>query len=181
MLLFVSPLARIDSGMNLSRNRRPIFHFSLERFLNGQIRGMNWQGRRGMMIGRLQLVPAKPITMRLGKVQIMLIKIEVGLFVIGKCASDALKGVEFSLIQFEAFAPDCPHIIRVVPLFSGWFRSARLKYLLILIFRSLFMITTRNSSHVLSAGCTCVHQTYRVARRGGLPPFASHPIHAGRP
>src|SRR5262245_51124285 len=112
MLLLSSPLTRSDSGMNLSRDRRPIFHFSLERFLNGQIRGMNWQGRRGMMIGRLQLVPAKPIAMRLGKVQIMLIKIEVGLFVRGKSASDALKGVEFSLIQFEAFAPDSPHIIR---------------------------------------------------------------------
>src|SRR5215475_3866355 len=50
----------------------------------------------------------------------------------------------------------------VVPLFSGRFRSAMLKNLLILIFRSLFMITTRNSCHVLSVGCTCVHQTYRV-------------------
>ena len=50
--------------------------------------------------------------MRLGKVQIVLIKIEVGLFVGGECASDALKFIEFSLIQFEAFAPDCPHIIR---------------------------------------------------------------------
>ncbi len=64
------------------------------------------------MIGGLQLVPAKPITIGLGKVQIMLIKIKVGLFVGGKCASDALKSIEFSLIQFEAFAPDCPPIIR---------------------------------------------------------------------
>jgi hypothetical protein len=89
MLLLVSPLTRSDSGINLSRNCRPIFYFSLERFLDGQIRSMNWQGRRGMMTGRLQLVPAKPITMRLRKVQIMLVKIEVGLFVRGKCASDA--------------------------------------------------------------------------------------------
>jgi hypothetical protein len=50
--------------------------------------------------------------MRLGKVQIAVIKIKVGLFVGGKSASDALKSIEFSLIQFEAFAPDCPHIIR---------------------------------------------------------------------
>jgi hypothetical protein len=64
-----------------------------------------------MMIDGLQVVPAKPITMRLGKVQMVLIKIEVGLFVGGKCASDALKSIEFSLIQFEAFASDCPHII----------------------------------------------------------------------
>src|SRR5262249_18397376 len=42
-------------------------------------------------------------------------------------------------------------------------------------------ITTRNPCHVLSAGCTCVHQNYRFAPRGGLPPFASHPIRAGRP
>ena len=64
-----------------------------------------------MMIDGLQVVPAKPITICLGKVQIVLIKNEVGLFVGGKCASDALKSIEFSLIQFEAFAPDCPHII----------------------------------------------------------------------
>ena len=64
-----------------------------------------------MMIGCLQLVPAKPITIGYGKVQIVLIKIEVGLFVGGKCASDAFKSIEFSLIQFEAFAPDCPHMI----------------------------------------------------------------------
>src|SRR5215467_5810894 len=112
MLLLGSPPARSDSGMNLSRDRRPIFHFSLEGFLDGQIRGMNRQRRRGMMVGCLQLVPAKPITMRLGKVQIALIKIKVGLFVGSKSASDALKSVEFSLIQFEAFAPDSPHIIR---------------------------------------------------------------------
>src|SRR5215475_12730394 len=112
MLLLVSPLTRSDSGMNLGRNCRPIFHFGLERFLDGQIRGMNWQGSRGMMIDGLQLVPAKPITMRLGKVQIVLIKIEVGLFVRGKSASDAFKSIEFSLIQFEAFAPDSSHIIR---------------------------------------------------------------------
>jgi hypothetical protein len=49
--------------------------------------------------------------MRLGKVQMVLIKIKVGLFVGGKSASDALKSIEFGLIQFEAFAPDCPHII----------------------------------------------------------------------
>jgi len=63
------------------------------------------------MISSLQLVSAKPITMRLGKVQMVLIKIEVGLFVGGKSASDAIKSIEFGLIQFEAFAPDCPHII----------------------------------------------------------------------
>src|SRR5262245_51940944 len=112
MLLLVSPLTRSDSGMNISRDRRPIFYFSLKRFLEGQIRGMNRQRRRGMMIGRLQLVSAKPITWRIGKVQIVLIKIKVGLFVGGKSASDPLKSIEFSLIQFEAFAPDCPHIIR---------------------------------------------------------------------
>jgi hypothetical protein len=49
--------------------------------------------------------------MRLGKVQMVLIKIKVGLFVGGKSASDALQSIEFGLIQFEAFAPDCPHII----------------------------------------------------------------------
>src|SRR5262249_7413108 len=112
MLLLGSPPARSDSGMNLSRDRRPIFYFSLKRFLDGQIRGMNRQRRRGMMIGAFQLVPAKPITMRLGKVQIALIKIKVGLFVGSKSASDALKSIEFSFIQFEALAPDCPHIIR---------------------------------------------------------------------
>lgn len=64
-----------------------------------------------MMIGRLQLVPAKPITLRLGKIQIVLIKIKMGLFVFGKSASDALKSIEFSLIQFNAFAFDGPHNI----------------------------------------------------------------------
>src|SRR5262245_9358111 len=112
MLLLVSPLTRSDSGMNLSRNCRPIFYFNLERFLDGQIRSMNWQGRRGVMTDRLQLVPAKPITLRLRKVQIALIKIEVCLFVRGESASDALKSIEFSLIQLEAFAPDSSHIIR---------------------------------------------------------------------
>src|SRR5215475_6504030 len=112
MLLLGSPPARSDSGMNLSRDRRPIFHLSLEGFLDGQIRGMNRQRCRGMMIGALQLVPAKPITMRLGKVQIALIKIEVGLFVFGKGSSDAFQSIEFSFIQFEAFAPDCPHTVR---------------------------------------------------------------------
>src|SRR5215468_3182451 len=118
MLLLRSPPARSDSGMNLRGDRRPIFHFSLEGFLDGQIRGMNRQRRRGMMIGALQLVPAKPITWRIGKVQIALIKIEVGLFVFGKCASDAFKSIEFSLIQFEAFAPDCPHLFN--PASPGW-------------------------------------------------------------
>src|SRR5262249_814351 len=89
MLLLGSPLTRSDSGMNLRSDRRPIFYFSLKGFLDGQIRGMNRQRRRGMRIDGLQLVPAKPITMRLGKVQIALIKIKVGLFVGGKCASDA--------------------------------------------------------------------------------------------
>ena len=65
-----------------------------------------------MMIGGLQLVPAKPITLRRGKVQIMLIKIKMGLFVVGKSASDAFKSIEFSLIQFDAFASDGPHIIQ---------------------------------------------------------------------
>src|SRR5215475_3561239 len=111
MLLLVSPPARSDSGMNLSRDRRPIFYFSLKRFLDGQIRGMNGQRRRGMMIGAFQLVPAEPITIGPGKVHIMLIIIKVCLFIGGKCASDAIKSIEFSLIQFEAFAPDCPHII----------------------------------------------------------------------
>src|SRR5499427_10381284 len=111
MLLLRSPPARSDSGMNLRGDRHPIFYFSLKGFLDGQIRGMNGQRGRGMMIDGLQLVSAKPITWRLGKVQIVLIKIEVGLFVGGKCASDALMSIEFSLIQFEAFAPDCPHII----------------------------------------------------------------------
>src|SRR5215813_9030929 len=116
MLLLVSPLTRSDSGVNLGRNCRPIFHFSLERFLDGQIRSMNWQGRRGMMTGGLQLVPAKPITMRLRKVQIALIKIEVVLFVRGKSASNAFKSIEFSLIQFDTFAPDSSHIIRLTSL-----------------------------------------------------------------
>src|SRR5215467_15212692 len=98
--------------MNLRDDRRPIFHFRLKRFLEGQIRGMDRQRRRGMMISSLQLVPAKPITWRIGKVQIALIKIKVGLFVGSKSASDALKFIEFSLIQFEALAPDCPHILR---------------------------------------------------------------------
>src|SRR5215471_18226609 len=112
MHLLWSPPARSDSGMNLRGDRRPIFYFGLKGFFDGQIRGMNRQRRRGMMIGSLQLVPAKPITTRLGKVQIVLIKIEVGLFVGGECASDAFESIEFSLIQFEALAPDCPHIIR---------------------------------------------------------------------
>jgi hypothetical protein len=111
MLLFVSPHARGDSGMNLRDDRRPIFHLRLKRILEGQIRGMNAQRRRGMMISSLQLIAAKSITPRLGKVQIALIEIEVRLFVRGKCASDAFKSIEFSLIQFEAFAPDCPHMI----------------------------------------------------------------------
>src|SRR5215469_2441939 len=110
MPLLWSPPARSDSGMNLRGDRRPIFYFGLKGFLDGQIRSMNRQRRRGMMIDGLQLVPAKPITWRIGKVQITLIKIKVGLFVGGECASDALKFIEFSLIQFEAFAPDCPHI-----------------------------------------------------------------------
>src|SRR5215470_11889006 len=112
MPLLWSPPARSDSGMNLRGDRRPIFYFSLKRFLDGQIRSMNRQRRRGMMIDGLQLVPAKPITMRLGKVQIALIKIKVGLFVGSKSASDALKSIEFGFIQFEAFAPHSPHIIR---------------------------------------------------------------------
>src|SRR5215470_7102350 len=112
MPLLWSPPARSDSGINLRGDRRPIFYFGLKRFLDGQIRGMDRQRRRGMMIGAFQLVPAKPITIGFGKVQLMLIKIKVGLFVGGECASDALKFIEFSLIQFEAFAPDCPHIIR---------------------------------------------------------------------
>src|SRR5262249_37424669 len=112
MRLLVSPLTRSDSGMNLSRDRRPIVYFSLKRFLDGQIRNMNRPRRRGMRIGGLQLVPAKPITIRPGKVQLVLIKIKVGLFVGGCCASDALKRIEFSLIQFEAFAPDGPPSIR---------------------------------------------------------------------
>src|SRR5215475_1979760 len=95
MPLFVNPLTRGDSGMNLRGDRRPIFYFSLKGFFDSQIRGMNRQRGRGMMISSLQLVSAKPITMRLGKVQMVLIKIKVGLFVIGKCASDALKGVDF--------------------------------------------------------------------------------------
>ena len=102
--------------MNLRGDRRPIFYFGLKRFLEGQIRGMNRQRRRGMMTGSLQLVAVKPITMRLGKVQMVLIKIEVGLFVGGKSASDAFKSVEFSFIQFEALAPDCPHTIRLASL-----------------------------------------------------------------
>src|SRR5882672_10367781 len=112
MLLLSSPLTRSDSGMNLSRDRRPIFYFRLKGFLDRQIRRMHRQRRRGMMIGAFQLVPAKTITLRLGKIQIMLIKIKMGLFVMGKSASDALKSVEFRPIQFEAFASDRPHIIR---------------------------------------------------------------------
>src|SRR5215468_2090199 len=111
MLLLVSPPARSDSVMNLRGDRRPIFYFGLKGIFDGQIRGMNRQRGRGMMISSLQLVSAKPITMRLGKVQMVLIKIEVGLFVGGKSASDAIKSIEFSQIQFEALAPDCPHII----------------------------------------------------------------------
>src|SRR5262249_59997447 len=90
---------------------RPIFYFGLKGFFDGQIRSMNRQRGRGMMTGSLQLVSTKPITMRLGKVQMVLIKIEVSLFVGGKSASDAIKSMEFSQIQFEALAPDCPHII----------------------------------------------------------------------
>src|SRR5215468_4859299 len=112
MPLLRIPLTQSDSRMNLSCYRRPIFYFSLEGFLEGQIGSMNGQRIRGMMIGSLQLVSAKPITTRLGKVQIVLIKMKVGLFVRGKSASDAIKSIEFSLIQFEAFAPDGPHIIR---------------------------------------------------------------------
>ena len=52
--------------------------------------------------------------MRLGKIQIELIKMKVCLFVGGECASDAFKSVEFGFIQFEAFAPDRPHIILYV-------------------------------------------------------------------
>jgi hypothetical protein len=66
------------------------------------------------MIRSLQLVPAKPITMRLGKVQIVLIKTEVSLFVGGERASDAFKSIEFGPIQFEAFAPDSSHNISYV-------------------------------------------------------------------
>src|SRR5262245_49198465 len=99
MLLLVGPLTRSDSGMNLRGDRRPIFYFSLKGFFDGQIRNMNRQRGRGMMIGSFQLVPAKPITMRLGKVQMVLIKIKVGLFVGGKSASDAFKSIEFNQIQ----------------------------------------------------------------------------------
>src|SRR5215475_15821992 len=116
MPLFVSPEARGDSKMNLRGDRRPIFYFSLKGFFDGQIRGMNRQRGRGMMISSLQLVAAKPITMRLGKVQMVLIKIEVGLFIGGKSASDAFKSIEFSQIEFEALAPDCPHSIRLASL-----------------------------------------------------------------
>src|SRR5262249_16889645 len=101
MLLLRSPPARSYSWMNFRGDRRPIFYLSLKGFLEGQIRGMNRQRRRGMMIGGLQLVTTKPITMRLGKVQIVLIKIKVGLFVVGKSASDTFKSSEFGLIQFE--------------------------------------------------------------------------------
>ena len=111
MLLFVSPLTRSDSVMNLRGDRRPIFYFGLKSFLEGQIGGMNRQRRRGMVISSLQLAPAKPIAWRLGKVQTVLIEIEVGLFVGGKGAGDAFKSIEFGFIQFEALAPDCPHII----------------------------------------------------------------------
>src|SRR5262245_18631219 len=97
--------------MNLSRNRRPIFQFGLDGFLYSQIRCMDRQRRRGMMIVSLQLVAANPITIRLGELQMVLIKLEVCLFVAGKSASDAIESVEFSLIQFEAFTPDCPHLI----------------------------------------------------------------------
>src|SRR5262245_6448659 len=104
--------------MNLKGDRRPIFYFSLKGFFDGQIRGMNRQRRRGMMISSLQLVSAKPITTRLGKVQMVLIKIKVGLFVGGKSASDAFQSIEFSFIQFEALAPDCPHLFN--PASPGW-------------------------------------------------------------
>jgi len=89
MRLLVSPLTRSDSGMNLSRDRRPIFYVSLKGFLDGQIRSMNRPRRRGMRIDGLHLVPAKPITMRLGKVQPALRTIKVGLVVGSKSASDA--------------------------------------------------------------------------------------------
>jgi hypothetical protein len=69
-----------------------------------------------MIIGALQRVPAKPITISQGKVQMVLIKIEVGLFVGGKRASDAIESIEFSPIQFKALAPDCPHTIRFASL-----------------------------------------------------------------
>src|SRR5215467_7001060 len=118
MPLLWSPPARSDSGMNLRGDRRPIFYFGLKGFLDGQIRSMNRQRRRGMMIDGLQLVPAKPITWRIGKVQIALIKIEVGLFVFGKSASEAFQSIEFSFIQFEAFALDCPHLFN--PASPGW-------------------------------------------------------------
>jgi hypothetical protein len=45
-----------------------------------------------------------------------LIKIEVGVFVGGESASDAIESIEFSPIQFEALAPDCPHTIRFASL-----------------------------------------------------------------
>jgi hypothetical protein len=53
--------------------------------------------------------------MRLGKVQMVLIKIEMGLFVRGECVSDAFKSNESGMIQFEALAPDSAHIILSVP------------------------------------------------------------------
>src|SRR5262245_4157107 len=120
MLLLVSPLTRSDAGMNLSRDRRPIFHLSLEGFLDGQIRSMNRQRGGGMMIGSFQLVAAKPITIRLSKIQMVSIKIEVVLFVRGKSASDAFESVGFSFIQFEALAPDCPHTICLASLSWGF-------------------------------------------------------------
>jgi hypothetical protein len=49
-------------------------------------------------------------------VSMELIKIEVGLFVGGESASDAIESIEFSPIQFEALAPDCPHTIRFASL-----------------------------------------------------------------
>src|SRR5262245_22427152 len=112
MLLCFSPLTCTNSRMNIGSYRRPIFRF--KRFFDGQIRRMNGQRRRGMMIGPFQIIPPNTIIFLCGKIQASLIEIEMYLFVPGCSPSYSLKRFVLDLIQFDAFAFDCSHVIRLV-------------------------------------------------------------------
>src|SRR5215470_6757094 len=100
--------------MNIGGYRSPIFLLRFKRFFDGKVKRMNGQRRRSMMIGPFQIIPTNTIIFHSGKIQAVLIEIEMYLFVAGESASYSLESFELDLIQFDAFAFDCSHVIRLV-------------------------------------------------------------------
>jgi hypothetical protein len=68
------------------------------------------------MIGPFQIISPQAKTLCFRKIQAILIKIKMNLFIVGKRAGDFFDSFEFSFIQFDAFAFHRSHAIRPVSL-----------------------------------------------------------------